>query len=63
MSFHVYRPDIHVNWLQVLSAYSSGVLAFKGITKEYGLTPEAVDDVMTDVQEVRVKGSSQIADM
>jgi len=38
----------------VLDAYASGTEAFKEITRRYGLTPDMIDNVMTDVNEVSV---------
>ncbi|KAI0210477.1 hypothetical protein LSAT2_004776, partial [Lamellibrachia satsuma] len=35
----------------VLDAYASGSEAFKEITRRYGLTPDMIDNVMTDVNE------------
>ena len=38
----------------MLDAYASGSEAFKEITRRYGLTPDMIDNVMTDVNEVSV---------
>ena len=37
---------------QVLDAYSSGNEVFKQLSKQYGLTPDKVDDIMTDLEQV-----------
>ena len=38
---------------QILDAYSAGTTAFKGMVSAYDLTPENVDKVMDDVNEVQ----------
>ena len=42
---------------QVINAYSSGVQAHKELLRKNGLTPDAVENMIDEVHEVRSVGS------
>ena len=41
--------------IQIINAYSSGVQAHKELLRKNGLTPDAVEDMIDEVHEVRIR--------